>query len=383
MTTELPVILISFLDPSWIQILYDLHWDGLIDSYLSKGYASFKLTDDERKKWKLNSAQEDRIRELLQENISEAETNQKKTELLELLGSVESIILPNLQNDIALIDEMHTESDKSNQKLLQIVSAFIDPLLTDDQETLLDLFTNWQGRHLRNIFHKGISLLVELLNQKEIMYSYTTIADIESKPDGLKHFYLILYFYFNKYPDKERIEIFKHYLLKENEILTDCIDGILYRSWKFYPDEMFVLTKEWMDSKISILINWLIHGLENPGRSNPFKAFNFLMPAFYIDNKEVVYITSHVSATILCSEPYKTFEFFESILMKPNNLQAKNILKQSLEDIITDKFVNKNIDMLDFPNLEKIIFNKLQEWSKTDNVDFQEISIPLLDKLYN
>ena len=169
MSIDQPIILIPHLDPSWFQILYDLHWDGIVDAYLSKGYASFKLTNDERKKWKISDLQEERIRELLQEKVTEAETNQKKNELLALLSSFDSITLPNLQKDIVLIDEMHKESDKSNQKLQKIVDTFIEPLLANDQETLLVRFNNWQGRHLRNIFHKGISLLVDSLNQREIL----------------------------------------------------------------------------------------------------------------------------------------------------------------------------------------------------------------------
>ena len=375
-------IFLDHIHPSWIKYLHDLHWSGSLDVFLSKGYASFTLTDEERKKWNISNIQENRIRELLQSAIDESNVTMKKNDLLSLLASVDIVFTSNLINDKQIIDEIHEESIETNHMLQETMLPFVEPVISQNSQILTELFLSWQGRHIRNVFHKGIAILVDLLIQKEIFYSYTTIAEIEQKLKVLKPFYLMLYFYFNKYPDKERIEIFRYYLLKKDKSLTDCIDGIVYRSWKYYPDEMYVLTQEWIDSKNPILINWLIHGIEVPGRNDPLKALHFLDPVFYIDDSEVTFIISHVTATILCSDPNQVFHIFEELLRPENSYMVKDRLLQSLLDIVTDKFINKNKEKFDFPDLNKIIFNKMNEWNKIENSVFQEISEPVLEKIY-
>lgn len=376
-------IFIEHIHSTWIPYLHDLHWTGSLDAFLSKGYASFKLTDEERKKWNISNIQENRIRELLQSAIDKSNSTIKKQELLSLLASVDIVSTPNLLDDKQIIDEVHEESIETNHLLKETMLLFVEPIISQNSQKLSELYLAWQGRLLRNVFHKGIAILVDLLIQKEIFYSYSTIAEIEGKMDVLKPFYLILYFYFNKYPDKERIEIFRYYLLKDDKELTDCIDGIIYRSWKHYPEEMYILTQEWMESKNPILINWLIHGIEVPGRNDPLKAFHFLGPAFYIDNSEVAFIVSHVTATILSTDPIQVFYIFEEFFRQENSNMVKNRLLQSLLDIVTDKFINKNKEKFDFPDLNNIIFNKMHEWNKIENSVFQDISEPVLQKIYS
>jgi len=383
MSSNLSSLFIPKIHPSWLSYLQEMHWSGTLDAYLGKGYASFKLIEEERKKWGLTQVQENRINEILQSSIDKVNAEQKKNELLSLLTSVDSIFIPNQIDDKSIIDEVQKENEKTNNALLQQMLPFIDFTISNDQENLLKVFESWSGRHLRNVFHKGISLLVNLLIQKEIFYNYSTVDDIESKLNGLQHFYLTLYYHFNKYPDKTRIDIFKHFLLKKNKMITDCIDGILYRSWKQYPNEMFILTNEWIESGNPILVRWLIHGIEVPGRGDPLKAINFIKLAFFIDDKEVAYICSHVSATILCADPYQTFHIFERMLQEDRNSLIKNILITGLFDIITDKFTNKNSDIFDFPNLDKIIFDKMHEWNKLGDSVFNVISEIVLEKFYS
>ena len=376
-------LILKTIDPSWLKYFHELHWSGQINAYLGKGYASFTLTDTERKKWGITKEQESRISEILQTSINETNAKVMKQELLSLLVNVESISIPNKLEDKLIIDEIHKETDESIQSLTKEVLPFVNLVITNDFENFEKTFISWKGRQIRNILHKGMSIIVENLLQKEIFFSYTTIEEIEAKKKSLQPFYLLLYYHFNKYPDKERINIFKHFLLQQDKVITDSIDGIIYRSWKQYPAEMYTLTKDWILSNEPILINWLIHGVECPGRTDPLKAFNFLKPIFTSDDSEVQFILSHVIASILCADPLQTFHIFEGFLegKKEAGIQIQNRLTQGLTDIITDKFFNQNYNDFDFPNLKDIIIKKMYEWNNIEDSSFYDISTIILKKI--
>ena len=376
-------IFVEFIHPSWIQILKELHWHCKIDVYLSKGYASFQLTDEERKKWDLSETNINRIKELLQQSIDEYNAKAKKSDLLTLLSFVESVRVPNRLEDVTIINEIRKESDEYNEYVIQQMLPFVEPLISNDQNTLEVLYSNWKGRNIQTIYLKSSSLLVDLLMKRNYFLTFSSINEIKQIKESLLPFYMLLYYYFNKKPTKTRIDIFEYLLLKDEQNLTNILNSIIYRSWKEYSSEMYQLTQKWMESKNPILINWLIHGVENPGRSDALQAFNFLKPAFYINDDEIKFIISHVTATIFCSDPYQCFHIFEDLMSNQNASMVKERLLQSLSDIITDKFVNKNYDDFDFPDLFDVFVKKLEEWKNNNNTllnNIATVTLKLLEK---
>jgi hypothetical protein len=171
-------------------------------------------------------------------------------------------------------------------------------------------------------------------------------------------------------------------LLKENEKLTSSIDFIIVDSWKKHPDLMYELTRSWIDSLNPILIDWLVHGVENPGRNNSSKALNFLKPAFYLSNENVAWIISHVTATIICADPYQTLHIMDEWLQEKQSINVKEKIKTSLLDLVTDKFENKNLDNYDFPDLENIIIKAMEEWCEKSKIH-AEIGNEVLLKISN
>ena len=148
MSNATQTLFLQTIHPSWIKYLHNLHWSGILDAFLSKGYASFKLTDEERKKWSITPGIEHKIQEILQSVIDESNAQQKKYELLSLLASVESVSVPNFINDKLIIDEIHKEDDQSTKSLLEIPNFCIFKL------------------KLIGVFCSDTSLKISLLNSR-------------------------------------------------------------------------------------------------------------------------------------------------------------------------------------------------------------------------
>jgi hypothetical protein len=380
-----PAIFIKSIHPSWIKFFKEMYWLGYLDAFLGKGYASFQLTPEERKKWNLTQSQETRIKEILQSNIDKIDSQKKKIDFLNILSSIDYIYIPNNIFGYPLIEEIHQESEETNQILLEQIESFIAPIISGDYPKLAKLLQEWPGKDIRTVFYHASYLITQKLLERNFLISFETFDNVISKNNLSNHvlaFYLLICFYFDKEPDTLRIDIFKNHLMKRNEFVNSTISGIIYRSWKLFPVEMYEMTKNWIDSKNTVLIYSLIHGVENPGRFDSLKALNFLHSVFFIEDPDVSSILSHVCASILCSDPIQTFHILTGFVnSNESNKKILQCIDRSLSDIIIDKFKNNNQDEFDFPNLEEILVENLKVWNANENILLQNLASNILNKI--
>jgi hypothetical protein len=319
---------------------------------------------------------------VLQSAVDKANAKTKINEFLSCLSSCDYIYVPNELEETTVVDEVRKETFENISNLTKSIEPFIEPMINKNYVKFSEEFIKWSGRNVQTTLKKSGEILSDFLKTNHITLNFPHSKDFESIAEEIQHFMLIIYYYSNPVPDLNRILLFKKLLLKDKEKLTSSIDFIIVDSWKKHPDIMYQLTKSWIDSLNPVLIDWLAHGVENPGRNDPQKALNFLKPAFYLSNENVAWIISHVTATIICADPYQTLRLMDEWLQEKKNVRVKEKLKNSLLDLVTDKFEKKNIDNHDFPDLENVIIKIMRKWCEKSKLH-AEIGNEVLLKISN
>ena len=381
MSKKIEPAFLNSIHESWIPYLRDLHWSGNFDAFLGKGYATFKLNEEEKTKWNLSSKDETRINEILQSNIDKKNSVVKMNDFMKYLSTVEYLRIPNtLKSNKLLIDELKKETPENLKKLKLEISGFLDPLKESDFKKLAKLYNSWPGRHIQTTLLKGASLIADFLRESDIYLNFPSIKSFDEIVIDVQPFMLLIYYYIDKKPEITRLTLFRELLLRKNENLTYAIDRILYSSWREFSESMYNLTQSWINSLNPILIDWLVHGVEVPGRKTPLKAFNFIKSAFYLTDENVSWIISHVTTSIICADPYQSLNIISNWLDEKKAEKIKDKIIVSLNDIITDKFEKRNIDQFDFPDLFNVLSKIMKTWTADENKLKREIASEYLNR---
>ncbi|MFW9777471.1 MAG: hypothetical protein ACFFE8_01375 [Candidatus Heimdallarchaeota archaeon] len=383
---DLNSVSVAQLDPSWIPILRELYWDNKIDIWLSKGYVSLRLTEEERKRWKISERQSERIEAILQEKSDHLKgtTEAIKLIVLKSLGSVESIQIPNqidskgspLYPDLTqLTPETQNEISKEIQSVWRKIQSRDFDAVTKDLE-------KWDRKNHFPSLKKAGEIIAKTLKMEQISLTSLTFQEITSISPSIVPFLLLIDHFYNPQPDLQKLESYRRLLLLKKEPYTRALDFILYASWRNYPEEMFVYTKEWVESQEPYLVDWLIHGVEVPGRSQPRRALGYLRPVLNISDENVEWILKHVVAQLIGAAPFEALQHLIPWLGTPSIcIKTKDLIENALEEIIEDKIVNNNVTDEDFPDLDMTLESIMNRWLEKGTEVQSQIAVRFLEKL--
>ena len=370
--TDYKDVKIKTIDPTWISLLKSLYWDGKLNILLSKGFVHLQLSEEEKERWKLNAQDVNRVEKILQRNIEVAERNSPKLrrQILSILAKIDHIEIPNylVNDETELFHELTGVSEDIKEKIQKETREFATLIRNAEYEDFEISYANWSRTNHFPSMKVSASCISETIKAQDLSLPELSDEEWTDFPIDVCRFILLVNFYYDSKPNREKISVFKKLLLKKNEDLTSTIDFIIYSSWRTHPDEMFVFTQNWIESRDAYLIDWLIHGVEVPGRSQPTKALHFLYPVLSIDSKDVEWITKHVIAQIIGASPFDSFVILSKWL---NQLEvgdkAGSLVEQALKEIIEDKIESNNLMNEDYPNLKEVLETTLHDWFENGN----------------
>ncbi len=374
------------IDLSWIALLNDLYWEGRIQIWLSKGYITLKVTDKEKKHWKLSEHHISKIQEVLQTSVDkiQADSLSIKKQILELLSNCEEVKIPNfnLNEDFPVYNQLTDITPEIETNIEQELNPILPLICQSDYEALENVYMNWKRRNSWPSLKKGAELASKVLDTKNLKFSPLDYERYQKIPKVLPPFLLLLQYFADPIPDGSKIKLYRQLLLLKAEEITRSLDFIIFSSWKQYPKEMYALTREWIASRDPYLIDWLIHGIEVPGRKESVKALRFLKPILQVENENVEWIFKHVLAQIIAASPYESFTHLETWLNDPQiSIRTQRILEQALREIIEDKIHDNNLMKEDFPNLDETLHSILTNWSKEGSQVQYQLSQEILNQL--
>lgn len=375
------------LDLSWIPYLTDLYWQGKLQIWLSKGYVTFKLTEEEKKAWNLSEPQIEKIQEVLQASVDKAQGESiiVKKQILKLLSNCGEVQIPNFEvnNDSTVYHELTKITPEIELEIEREMDLILPSITQADYIALENDYKEWKRRNSWPSLKKGAELAIKLLDAKNIRFcSLWEYEQFQKIPQDLTPFLLLLQYFAEPMPDEMKIAMYRQLLLLKTEEITRSIDYIIFSSWKQYPNDMYVLTQEWITSQDPYLIDWLIHGVEVPGRKESAKALNFLKPVLKVENENVEWIFKHVLAQIIAASPYESLTHLETWLKDPQiSVRTQKILEQALVEVLEDKIADNNLMKEDFPNLDKTLHSILTKWAEEGSHAQYQISQEILAHL--
>jgi hypothetical protein len=377
-------IKLSNIDLSWITYLNELYWEGRVQIWLSKGYVTFKLSEEEKERWKLNDRQIGQIQEVLQLSVDKIQTDSDsiKQQILELLSSCDEVQIPNY--DIDKDSPIHQELTNITPPIEMDIEREMDPIpqliCQSDYEALEKIYTQWKRKNSWPSLKKGAELVIKLFDVNNLQFSPLEYKEYLELPKILVPFFPLLHFFADPVPDEKKVALYRQLLLLKSEDVTRSLDFIIFSSWKQYPTEMFALTREWIANRDPYLIDWLIHGVEVPGRKESIKALQFLQPILYVEDESIEWIFKHVLAQIIGASPYESLAHLETWLSDPQtSIRTQNILEQALSEIVEDKIIDKNLMEEDFPNLGEALHSILTQWIEEGSQIQYQISTEILN----
>ncbi|MFW9786772.1 MAG: hypothetical protein ACFFE2_16225 [Candidatus Thorarchaeota archaeon] len=361
------VVKTQTIHPTWIPFLQSLYWEGKLDILLAKGFVHLQLSDEEKKRWKLTVKDIDRVEKILQRNIEDAERNntELRREILSILAKTDYIEIPNyaVEDDTDLFHELTSVSEEVKETIEEETREFVPLVRNAEYRDFEITYANWSRANHFPAMKVSASIISDALKAKDLSLPELSLEDWTDLPIDVCRFILLVNYYYDSKPNRKRISVFKKLLLKKHETLTSTIDFIIYSSWRTYSDEMFILTQEWVQSGDAYLVDWLIHGVEVPGRFQPAKALQFLNPVLLIDSKDIDWITKHVIAQIVGASPFDSLAILSEWLGHVEiGERARNIVEQALKEVIEDKIESNNMMDEDDPNLKNTLDAILQEW---------------------
>ena len=250
-----------------------------------------------------------------------------------------------------------------------MVQAFVN----NNIEELEKLLNNWQARSIRNVYVRGAELFLSEVNKQGKEFNLPSYGILKTESSHVTSLYIVINFYKEKKPDNKLIELFRELLLLENEDITLAIDYCMYRYWKRYPGIMYTLIKPWIQSRVPYLLDWSIHGIENPGRVDCKEALRFLKPIYQIKEGDTPWLLPHVMGTIISADPYESLKELQYWVIEENNTEIEEIIKSAIENVVKDKIINKSLQEGDFPNLEEVIPSIMNQWIKENNKRLETI----------
>ncbi|MFW9851079.1 MAG: hypothetical protein ACFFF4_18285, partial [Candidatus Thorarchaeota archaeon] len=206
-----------------------------------------------------------RVEKILQKNIEIAERNSSelRSDILSILAATDYIEIPNyhVNDDIDLFHELTNVPEDIEESIKEETREFIALIRNAEYLAFEKAYANWSRMNHFPSMKVGASIISETLKEKDLSLPELSLDEWADLPIDICRFILLIYFYYDSKPNKERISVFKTLLLKKQDSLTSTLDFIIFRFWKAHPDEMFILTQEWIDSGDPYLIDWLIHGV--------------------------------------------------------------------------------------------------------------------------
>ncbi|MFW9856143.1 MAG: hypothetical protein ACFFFG_13915 [Candidatus Thorarchaeota archaeon] len=385
-SADLSSVLVAHLDPSWIPILRELYWSNNIEIWLSKGYVSLRLTEEERKRWRISERQSERIEAILQEKSDHLKGTKETIKLLVLksLGSVESIQIPNQINSKGspLYPDLTQLIPETEREIRQEIQTVWGKIRSRDFDSLTLDFEKWDRRNHFPSLKKAGEIVAKTLKKQQVSLTSLTFQEITSLSQSILPFLLLVDHFYNPQPDLQKLESYRRLLLMKKEAYTRVLDFILYASWRNYSEEMFENTKEWVESQEPYLIDWLIHGVEVPGRSQPRRALNYLRPVLNISNENVEWILKHVLAQLIGAAPFEAVHHLIPWLNRPvTRIKTQNLIENALDEILEDKIVNNNVVDEDFPDLGTTLESIMNQWLEKGTEVQSQIATRFLKKL--
>ena len=374
------------IDLSWITYLNELYWEGKIQIWLSKGYVKFKLSEEEKERWKLTGRQIGKIQELLQASVDkmQADSDSIKQQILELLSSCDEVQIPNyeIDKDSPIHQELTNITPTIEKDIEREMNPIPQLIYQSDYETLEKVYMQWKRKNSWPSLKKGAELVIKLFDANNLHFPPLEYKKYLELPKILVPFFPLLHFFADPVPDEKKVALYQQLLLLKVEEVTRSLDFIIFSSWRQYPDEMYTLTRDWITSHNPYLIDWLIHGVEVPGRKESIKALQFLQPILYVDDESIEWILKHVLAQIIAASPYESLTHLETWLSDPQtSIRAEKILGQALSEIVEDKIINKNLMNEDFPNLEETLHSIMINWVEEGSQAQYQISKEILNLL--
>jgi hypothetical protein len=379
-------IKLSFIDLSWISYLNELYWEGKLQIWLSKGYVTFKLSEEEKKRWKISDNQISKIQEILQASVDkiQADSIEIKQQILELLSNCEEVEIPNFDanKDSPIYHELTKITTTVEMDIEKEMIQILPMIYQSDYEALENVYKQWKRRNSWPSLKKGAELAIKLFNANNLHFSPLEYKEYLKLPEILLPFFPLLQFSADPIPDEKKVELYRQLLLLKSEEVTRSLDFIIFSSWKEYPNEMYRLTRDWITSRDSYLIDWLIHGVEVPGRKDSIKALQFLQPILFVGDESIEWIFKHVLAQIIAASPYESLTHLEAWLSDPQiSVRTEKILEQALSEIVEDKINDKNLMDEDFPNLEETLYSIFTDWVEKGSQAQYQISKEILNLL--
>ncbi|MFX1506576.1 MAG: hypothetical protein ACFFDC_10785 [Promethearchaeota archaeon] len=379
-------IKLSNIDLSWISYLNELYWEGRVQIWLSKGYVTIRLSEEEKERWKLTDRKIGKIQEVLQASVDkiQADSDSIKQQLLELLSSCDEVQIPNYDTDKNF--RIHQELTNITPIVEMDIKREMDPIpqliYQSNYKALEKVYMQWKRKNSWPSLKKGAELVIESFDANSLHFSPLEYKEYLELPKILTPFFPLLHFFANPVPDEKNVALYRQLLLLKSEDVTRSLDFIIFSSWKQYPDEMYTLTHDWITNRDPYLIDWLIHGVEVPGRKEPIRALQFLQPILYVDNESIEWIFKHVLAQIIAASPYESLTHLETWLSDPQtSIRTEKILEQALLEIVEDKIINKNLMDEDFPNLEETLHSIMINWVEAGSQAQYQISKEILNFL--
>ncbi|MFW9903807.1 MAG: hypothetical protein ACFFFH_05705 [Candidatus Thorarchaeota archaeon] len=379
-------IKLSNIDLSWISYLNELYWEGRIQIWLSKGYVTFKLSEVEKERWKLTDRQVGKIQKVLQDSVDKIQVNSVslKQQILELLSDCDEVRIPNFDTDkdSPIYQKLTNISPTIEMDIEREMNLFLPLIYQSDYEELEIVYMQWKRKSSWPSLKKGAELTIKLFDTNNLLFSPLEYEQYQELPEVLTPFYLLLQFYADPIPDGKKVALYRHLLLLKSEEVTHSLDFIIFSSWKQYPNEMYSLTRDWIVSQDPYLIDWLIHGVEVPGRKESIKALQFLQPILYVEDESIEWIFKHVLAQIIAASPYESLTHLETWLSDlQTSIRTEKILKQALSEIVEDKIIDKNLMDEDFPNLEETLHSIMTNWVEEGSQSQYQVSKEILNLL--
>ena len=366
-------ILVKAINYTMIPILRELHWTGKLNIFLNKGYVTLQLTKEERAKFKFDDFSISEIEKILQSQVDASKSELLKEKLLKNL-STSQINIPNYKiKKKDLLDELQKETEEITNNLKIIIQPMVQAFVNNNIEELEKLLNNWQARSIRNVYVRGAELFLSEVNKQGKEFNLPSYGILKTESSHVTSLYIVINFYKKKKPDNKLIELFRELLLLENEDITLAIDYCMYRYWKRYPGIMYTLIKPWIQSRVPYLLDWSIHGIENPGRVDCKEALRFLKPIYQIKEGDTPWLLPHVMGTIISADPYESLKELQYWVIEENNTEIEEIIKSAIENVVKDKIINKSLQEGDFPNLEEVIPSIMNQWIKENNKRLETI----------
>ncbi|MFW9847404.1 MAG: hypothetical protein ACFFD6_11690 [Candidatus Thorarchaeota archaeon] len=373
------VVKTQTIHPTWVPLLQSLYWEGKLKILLSKGFVFLQFSGEEKKQWNLGMEDINRIEETLQRNIEELgrKSPELRRKVLNILAEASSIEIPNyvVRDDTDLFHELTDASQEISQSIMEETQVFAPLIRKSEYEQLELAYAKWSRRNHFPAMKISASGISDILREVGFFHPELSFDDWNKLPIDICRFLLLVRFYYETKPSIERMALFKKLLLKKDETLTHTLDFIIFSSWRTHPDEMFTLTKGWIETGDAYLVDWLIHGVEVPGRAHPAKALRFLKPVVSIDSEDLEWITKHVFAQIIGASPHESLSILSKwIDEKEIRDRTQNIVEQALREVVEDKIETGNLMDEDYPDLRKTLKSILQDWSENGNELQQEVA---------